>query len=254
MGATAPLHVGVAGIAKTNAPHPTVVANELVCNRLASALLLPTPPGFLIHHNDSPYYVSLNFNLAGHSLPPADPAAVAAVKPDLSWGIVLFDIWVLNDDRHPQNMSHDTTTNAVHIFDHSHALFAKNRDHLNNSANALGFGGECLAPRIGTLAGLDHWCARFAALPEFFIRTVVEDIAEPQFGVTSEDATFYANWLIDRRGRLKDLVLAHRTSFPGILPPVWNAAAAPPHAEPAGPASAPPAPPAVGAPPPGAAP
>jgi hypothetical protein len=241
IGATAPMHVGIAGIAKTNAPHATVVANELVCNQLATALLLPTPPGFLIQHGGAPYYVSLNFNLAGHNLPPADPAALVAAHPELAWGITLFDAWVLNDDRHAQNIAFDTATNHVQIFDHSHALFAK-RAQMPANAAALGFGNQCLAPRLTTVAGLLKWHARFVALPEFFVRTVVENVAEPQFNVTAADAAFCADWLIDRRARLKDLVLANRGNFPAVSAAEWNVVAPPP------PAVAAPALPPAGAP------
>jgi hypothetical protein len=232
MGATAPLHVGVAGVAKTNGPHhPTVVANELVCNKLASALLLPTPPGFVIEHNGAAYYVSLNFNLAGQNLPPADPAAIVAAHPELAWGIVLFDAWILNDDRSPNNIAFDATTSAVQIFDHSHALFTKNAQTRTQHAALLGIGGHCLAPRMITLNGFDRWCGRFAALSEDYVRTVVTSAVDPRFNVSLADANAYADWLVDRQGRLRDLVRGNRAVFQGIPAGTWD----PPAAAPAGP-------------------
>ncbi|MCB9654160.1 MAG: hypothetical protein H6729_08540 [Deltaproteobacteria bacterium] len=54
-----------------------VVANELIAEHLARALLLPIPPGFIIEHKGKPHYVSLNFNLSGEDLPPANPQAAA---------------------------------------------------------------------------------------------------------------------------------------------------------------------------------
>jgi hypothetical protein len=96
-GATQSFHVGVAGVAKGNAAGlPFVVTNELLCGHLARVLLPPVPPGFIIDHNGTPHYVSLNFNLAGEDLPPADPGAIANARPDLACGIVLFDIWMVN--------------------------------------------------------------------------------------------------------------------------------------------------------------
>src|SRR5262249_23482686 len=120
-GATHSFHVGVAGIAKgASVDLPYVVANELLCNLLARSIFLPTPPGFIIEHNNQPHYVSLNFNLAGHDLPPADAAALVANHPRLACGIVLFDMWVVNDDRHGRNIVFDTASNKVEVFDHSH--------------------------------------------------------------------------------------------------------------------------------------
>lgn len=221
--ATAPIHVGVAGIAKSNAVGPpTTVSNELVCSRLASALLLPTPPGFLIQHNGSPHFVSLNFNLAGHTLPPANGASVVAAHAELSWGIVLFDMWILNGDRHSQNVAHDSTTNAVQIFDHSHALFARGRQQMIDNAALPGIGGHCIAPHLSSLFGLDGWYARINALPDFFVRTCVHDVADPHFGVTKDEATYCVDWLLERRKKLKDIVFSNRNVFPKIPEAAWS--------------------------------
>jgi hypothetical protein len=77
-GAMQSMHVGVAGLAKCALPaQPYAVVNELICGHLAHALLLPIPPGFIIEHEDKPYHVSLNFNLAGEDLPPVDAASGA---------------------------------------------------------------------------------------------------------------------------------------------------------------------------------
>src|SRR5438128_655766 len=122
-GAMASLHVGVAGVAKAaNAGEPYAVASELICGYLARAVLLPIPPGFIIENAGVKHHVSLNFNLAGQALPPANAAAIVANHPSLAWGIVLFDVWVLNGDRHNGNIAYDQPSNRVQIFDHSHAL------------------------------------------------------------------------------------------------------------------------------------
>src|SRR5262245_35107395 len=105
-GAMASVHVGVAGVAKPANPGvPYALAAELICGGLARAVMLPIPPTFFIENNGTKYHVSLNFNLAGQQLPPANPAALMASHHALAWGIVLFDIWVLNDDRHANNLA-----------------------------------------------------------------------------------------------------------------------------------------------------
>jgi hypothetical protein len=39
------------------------------------------------------------FRAAGQALPPINPGVVASAFPDLSWGILLFDVLVMNHDK-----------------------------------------------------------------------------------------------------------------------------------------------------------
>ena len=130
VGVTVANHVGIAGVAKKATPtDPFLIANEVICNSLARMLLLPCPPGAMLDKGGEPYFFSLNFNLAGMALPPADAVTVVTSFPRLSWGIILFDTLVMNPDRHGLNIAHDTSTNKVQIFDHGHAfLHAGNLD------------------------------------------------------------------------------------------------------------------------------
>jgi hypothetical protein len=220
-GATQSFHVGVAGVAKGNSPGlPFVVANELLCGHLARVLLLPVPPGFIIEHNGTPHYVSLNFNLAGEDLPPADPGAIQSAHPDLACGIVLFDIWIVNADRHRQNIAHDRTTDRVQIFDHSHAFFGNGAAHLTATEDQLGIGGHCLAGELRSLTGMRSWRDRILSVPEFYIRAVVEAAAE--VGLPADQIGFCASYLLRRRSKLLDLVKQYRASFPKVEQRLWD--------------------------------
>jgi hypothetical protein len=100
-GVSASVHVGVAAIAKkANAAEPNIVINELACSLVAHALRLPCPPGVLLEHGGETYFCSMNFNLAGHALPPTPVQALLTELPALCWGIILFDVLMLNPDRH----------------------------------------------------------------------------------------------------------------------------------------------------------
>jgi hypothetical protein len=124
--ATAPVHVHLAGIAKkATSGQPYIVANELVCGRIAGALLLPCPPGALMQKDVDTYFFSLDFNIAGETLPPVSASALVAKNPRLAWGIIVFDAFVMNGDRHPGNIAHDTSTDKIQIFDHSHAFVGR---------------------------------------------------------------------------------------------------------------------------------
>lgn len=177
-GVTDSVHVGMAAIAKkASASFPFVVANELICNRLARVILLPCPPGALMDEGGDTYFVSLNFNMSGHSLPPASPAKLLAASPSLAWGIILFDIWVLNGDRHRGNLSFDTVTGRAQIFDHSHAFAAAGGDAAARFAaerESLGMGQHCLCD-IDTHYGKADWVSRIQAVPDYFIEGIISD-------------------------------------------------------------------------------
>jgi hypothetical protein len=112
-GATGSVYVGMSAVAKkstTATPH--IVANELVCNMIARTLLLNYPPGALLEKNGDVYFCSLDFNTAGQALPPISPAVVVGALPELSWGVTLFDVLVMNGDRHAQNISYTGSRTA----------------------------------------------------------------------------------------------------------------------------------------------
>jgi len=219
-GASNSFHVGVAGVAKMDqAALPFVVANELICSLLARAILLPIPPGFIIDHQGVPCYVSLNFNLAGEDLPPVDAAVISAQQPTLSCGIVLFDVWVVNRDRHSRNIANDKTTGKVHIFDHSHAFFS-GRASLETNRNQLGIGGHCLVPELTTFKGLHDWLNRINGIPEYYVREAIASAVK--VGLPDVDRDFCSDFLLERRKRLVDLIKANRNSFSKIQPPLWD--------------------------------
>jgi len=193
MGATGSIHVGLAAIAKkSSAQEPFIVCNELVCSYLAKSALLPSPPGALIEEGGDPYFISLNFNLSGQALPPAPIDEILAEHPALSWGIILFDIWVMNSDRHRRNISYDTTTRKIQIFDHSHAFLSPSGDtaaRLQACEDATAIGGHCLARRINHRNGLNDWVSKFQQVPDFYVEEVVEAAVEVRAGPAILDNT-----------------------------------------------------------------
>jgi hypothetical protein len=212
--------VGVAGIAKNPQNVPNVVANELICASFGRVLLLPIPPGFIIDHN-GPCYVSLNFNLAGQDLPPADAVALLAQHPRLCTGIILFDVWMLNSDRHTQNLAFDKSTNKCQIFDHSHAFFQNpGRQHLESQKGQIGIANHCLASEATALEGFEEWIARIQAIPKFYIVEIVA--AAVDVGLPAADKDYCAEFILDRRTRIKELIVAHKAHFPKIEQATWN--------------------------------
>lgn len=222
--ALAPRHVFPAAIAKAASDaNPYAVGNELLCNKLAQALGLPVPPGFISEEEDDLYFVALNFLLAGEDLPPANAPALVAAQPELTWGIILFDAWVVNGDRHNQNLAYDEDRGRVMIFDHSHAFFegTRGRAGLEEAAVGLGIRNHCLAQEVTTVAGFDEWVERIGQLPEFLIEGAVRDAVE--CGLPQDDEEWCTEFLLDRRSRLRDLVMGHaEQAFPKLELDLWH--------------------------------
>src|SRR5258707_13024677 len=116
--------VGIQTRAKKGTEETSIytVPNELICCQLGQVLGLPVPTGVVIERNEEAYYASLDFNIEGHNLPPADTAALARDQPFLVCGILAFDAWVVNPDRHSRNLSYSALTSRVYLFDHGHAF------------------------------------------------------------------------------------------------------------------------------------
>lgn len=210
--------VAMAGVGKSaSETSPSAVANELIVGELGRAARLPVPPGMLATDpSGKPYHVSMNFYLTGEDLPPADALALATEQPELSCGIVLFDMWVCNDDRHAGNLAFDKVSKKVTLFDHSHSLMREKRgiERLKQYESKLGIGGHCLLPHIRSFSGFPKWAGRMKAIPEYYIRESVSD--NSAFGISTSDAEFCADYLVLRRTKLMDLLLANRPEFPKI--------------------------------------
>lgn len=218
-GATVSEHIGVSGIAKkASANLPFTIANELICMSLARAVMLPIPPGFIVEKDDVPYYVSMNFNLAGEDLPPADARKIVTNHGSMAWGIILFDIWVANSDRHKRNIAYDEAGDKIQIFDHSHAFFHDANDpkaKLEGLSDDLGIGEKhILAQQVTTLDGMPEWVDKFGAIPRFYIEEVIRSAVG--VGLPQESVQACTEFLCERKDRLRELVENNLEQFPNL--------------------------------------
>ncbi len=215
--------VGVQTRAKKGTPSnaPFTVPNELIGCQLGRALGLPIPAGAIIERDGEAYYASLDFNVEGQRLPPANEAALARERPDLACGILLFDAWILNNDRHRWNLSFNPSTKSVFLYDHGKAFFGPNgRDGLLSAKGQLGFNCHCLADEVQSLAYLWEWSGRINELPKFLIRQTIEEASK--VGLPKAEVNFCADYLIERRRMLLGLFAKHRYMFPNVSPAFWD--------------------------------
>jgi hypothetical protein len=180
-------------------------------------LLLPCPPGALMQKDVDTYFFSLDFNIAGETLPPASASALVAKNPRLAWGIIVFDAFVTNGDRHPGNIAHDTGTDKIQIFDHSHAFVGPGGDidqTLTARRNDLAIGCHCLAAEINTIDGRDDWINKVELVPNYFIEGLI--VAACDCGIPPDKKDLLITFVKHRRDSLKTLFDASMNRFPKV--------------------------------------
>jgi len=204
-------NMGVAAVAKpASGSSPNLVLNEIVCNDLARALLLPVPPGFAIKDDDEQFhYASLNFLLASEDLPPINPKNFVQQNEALSYGIFLFDVWVMNTDRHNENLAHFEATGAVQIFDHERALLGYVKEenignHLAQSQKKLCVSGHCLAQHLREFSKFSDWLDKIEKIPDYYIKETIES-GVPDY-ISDSTARKLIDFMIERRDTLKGLL------------------------------------------------
>lgn len=223
-------YVQLSGVAKRNSTtEPNIVAAEMIAARLGQAILLPIPPAFIVEGEKGPWFASLDFNLAGESLPPVKPAEVVAQFPKISAGIIVFDAWIMNRDRHCWNLAHHAQTGRLQVFDHSRALMPSvgQRDFAERFRNDLAIGHHhCLARHIIDEFPLAEWVERIRQIPTYYLYEVLAE-AVPM-GLEPNNVTYFFNLLSERRSRLPQLLKNNRSYFPALQqlglggPQAWN--------------------------------
>lgn len=226
-GSNVQYNVAVLTKAKRSYTNPYEIANELLCLRLGLAMRLPIPAGIILEKDNEMYYASLHVAVAGAKLPPATEDDLDAIAQDerLACGIVMFDSWILNEDRLPRNISYIDETSQTFLFDHGKAFWDKEgRQFLQNSRDKIGIGEDhCLANRIKSLCNFSEWHRRMMDIPNSYIRDSVE--LATAVGLPQADVDFCTDYLIDHRSRLREIFVATRElAFPnldeGLLDPL----------------------------------
>jgi hypothetical protein len=159
----------------------------------------------------------LDFNTAGHALPPIIPSVVIGALPELSWGVTLFDVLMMNGDRHTQNISYNTLTNELTIFDHSHAFMRPNGDidaTLAANKGQLAIGGHCLAAELNTWNGFNVWAGRVKALPDYFLEGAVDSGCK--VGIPQGKKIAVYDFFRTRRDTIDVIVTNNKAALPKI--------------------------------------
>lgn len=229
-------HFDVRGIGKSNCPSPFAVANEYICSNLAYFVGLPVPP-FCILHQGMYYFVSLQVKQEGFR--PPFPYELALNNPDITTGIVLFDIFVANGDRKKESdgsidsLLYNPGTKDVVIFDFSHALLGYQRE--GNADGRQESGTNLRLERLRDELGIDEpkchslveclttkqyfqkWLERIDKIPNWVIWKVVEQgcvfADRTDHRLSLQEVTTCKEFLIARKGKVGKLACFHEERF-----------------------------------------
>ncbi|WP_146605009.1 HipA family kinase [Jiangella anatolica] len=112
-------------VKRNSAEHPNVVANEFIANRLAMLMAVPVPAGDVWTGPDGEdLWICGVIRRGNYYLPPPTPAQLHLIPGIMRARMIVFDTWILNSDRHDENVMCDSSGDAW-LIDHDQALFAR---------------------------------------------------------------------------------------------------------------------------------
>ncbi len=211
---------------------PYCVPNEFIAGEIGHFLRLPIPPsGITYGEGGLVLFSGLDFNFDKLQLPHIVPDLCWAALPNLCTGVVLFDIFIVNSDRHDENLAVDNVAKptAMRVFDHDQALLGGGDpamvgiERLNKLTNRLGVTAgavsrgnrHCLLVHVDTDKYFEPWIARIDAIPDWFLSDVCSEARA--CGLTKPEATAVREFLVSRRNGLREIIKANRDSFTGIV-------------------------------------
>lgn len=186
------------------------VANEYIVSRLATLLGLPVPPGAIAAGDGGQRaFVSLRFGQKGERPPPAILEEIVDNEPRMAAGIVAFDCWIANTDRHSKNVAYSRDPDIpLAIFDHERALAGTERAKLPSRLLELVDKPNLAGMFVGaTLDGaqLLSWAQDILALPTFQIRDACRSVLASG-AMQKWEVDLIERFLLDRRPRLADFL------------------------------------------------
>lgn len=214
-------NVGVRALAKFPSDGPPYeIANEFIAYHLGRLLGLPVVWGLKSKRGSEECYCSFNFNVTiPESLPSrANPKKLVAASPQRATGVVVFDSWILNEDRHSKNLAYYEDADALMLFDHGESLL-RGPDpigRLGRYEADPAFGSSCIVPELTTLSHLWQWWLRLSEIPATSIKGVLQDAVG--YGLPREHVETLHEFLIARRNVVAGLIVQNKSHFLKLKP------------------------------------
>jgi hypothetical protein len=161
---------------------PWLLPNEWICANLASFLRLDTPAFSVARKGKSAghpkLFLSSSFSRPRDDPPDLEPKIVWDALPDLCCGILIYDVLIANDDRHPGNIGADCPTKptTLIVFDHDQALFGSNASRLKSERDNLGMDVHFLQNVVEFREeSFKKWIGRVQSIPEWFVKEICQE-------------------------------------------------------------------------------
>lgn len=206
--------------------NPFVAANEWIAVRLAEELGLPVLDHRILKRGRDLFFGSAYMQAGSYSPELTAQLFAKCDNRDAIYMVVAFDIWLINHDRHNENLivrhfRKPRPPNQLFPNDHSHLLVNESSPRLSSELK------KCLddAPaRFVTLqfvresiinpTMLSDAIGRIEAVADRTIQSVVA--STPISLLPTEDRAIYADFLIRRRRKLRVVVQNGRHAFPKL--------------------------------------
>ncbi|MFC0546623.1 hypothetical protein [Kutzneria chonburiensis] len=187
---------------------PHGVLNDYISSALGLSIGLSVPPGALVELDGGIYgYTCMAFGLKGDRLPPAILGKLVLERPWEAWGIVAFDQWVANTDRHDGNVAYHPKV-GVAAFDHDLALLgrcSKDLSSMLRSERDREVRSHEFAPYFQSAEYLDSWCTRIAGVQKEEIRRLVNNCLAVDL-VNKEVAEELIRYIDHRKSRVREFI------------------------------------------------
>lgn len=214
--------VRIGAFARRNTPdRPHGVVNDYVASALGMAIGLPVPPGLLVQVGNTGYgYVSMQFGVKGDALPPVIFPQFAAERTWEAWGVIAFDQWVYNTDRHNGNLAHLPQV-GVSVFDHDLALLARAsgdiakvlREHRDEELKK-----HALPPHMDDSKFMESWCERIAGIRTAEITRIVHACKHAKL-IDDPVADELVQYIDHRKAKVREYI--HRTKSEYVKISEW---------------------------------
>lgn len=219
--------------------YPYQVVNDRVASEIGRTLGLWVPDS-VVYPVSGDYLFFSHFiefqpeTESGETTPPRpsddhEVVLLSKARHSFRHGVVMLDLFVANNDRKADNIVIDAHDRPW-LIDHGNALFYRPYTVQGESRPAGIPRLEAVQDDLTVMFDRAHhflkwladwdevrrWAERIAALPEYLIRHLVEALPTPV--LTNEERQALVEFLIDRRGRMLDVVEQHHALFPSLPP------------------------------------
>jgi hypothetical protein len=147
--------------------------------------------------------------------PPVIPADFVKDHPNIAAGVIAFDCWVANYDRHDENLAYSNRLLPPTVFDHDLALMGNQGPERLDALLEDGIAGNCLCGCVTDARQFRVWSARIASLDDDLIEGICESIT-CEGGLTGEEAAATSRFLVRRKLRIGLLLRNSADSMPRV--------------------------------------